>query len=107
SEWLPIDAMGKSTVDIEEKAAAAMEALVGSAAPFLDVVPITSEVTTGRAFVEITSRAREWKADLIVLGAIGAATPLDEAVLGGTRDTGMKETTFSGPIAGRPHTPQD
>ena len=102
SEWLPIDAMGKSTVDIEEKAAAAMEALVGSAAPFLDVVPITSEVTTGRAFVEITSRAREWKADLIVLGAIGAATPLDEAVMGGTADRVMKEADCSVLVARNP-----
>jgi len=99
SEWLAIDAMGKMTVEIGEKAAAAMEALVGSAKPSLDGVPITSEVTTGRAFLEIVSRAREWKADLIVLGAIGAATPLDEAVVGGTADRVMKEADCSVLIA--------
>src|SRR5262245_8265920 len=96
SELQPIDAMGKMTVEIEEKAAAAMEALVSSASPSLDVLATTSEVTTGRAFVEIVGRAREWKADLIVLGAIGAATPLGEAVVGGTADRVMKEADCSG-----------
>ena len=73
SAWQPIDAMGEMTVEMEEKAAAAMEALVGSARPSVDGLSITSEVTTGRTFVEIISRAREWKADLIVLGANGGS----------------------------------
>lgn len=102
SEWQPIDAMGEMTVEMEEKAAAAMEALVGSAGPSSRAPSMTSEVTTGRAFVEIITRAREWKADLIVLGAIGAATPLDEAVLGGTADRVMKEADCSVLVARNP-----
>jgi nucleotide-binding universal stress UspA family protein len=99
SEWLPIDAMGKMAVEIEEKAAAAMESLVGCARPRLAGLLLTSEVTSGRASAEIIRRAREWNADLIVLGSTGAATPLDEAVLGGTADRVMKEAACSVLIA--------
>ena len=64
SVFPPIDAMGKMAVEIEEKAAAAMEALVVSASPSLDGLSVTTEVTSGTAFVEIVTRAREWNADL-------------------------------------------
>ena len=102
SGWLPIDAMGKMTIEFQEKAAAAMEALVLSASPSVDGLSLTTEVVTGRAFVEIVRRAREWNADLIVLGAIGAATSLGEAILGGTADRVMKQAGCSVLIARSP-----
>jgi len=94
--------MGKMTIEFQEKAAAAMEALVLSASPSVDGLSLTTEVVTGRAFVEIVRRAREWNADLIVLGAIGAATSLGEAILGGTADRVMKQAGCSVLIARSP-----
>lgn len=107
SQFPPIDAMGKMAVEIEEKAAAAMEALVVSASPSLDGLSVTSEVTSGTAFVEIVTRAREWSADLVVLGAVGAARPLREVLLGGTADRVMKEAACSVLIARNPRPQPD
>jgi nucleotide-binding universal stress UspA family protein len=102
SQFPPIDTMGTMAVQIEEKAAAAMEALVVSSSPSLDGLSVTSEVTSGTASVEIVTRAREWNADLIVLGALGAARPLREILLGGTADRVMKEAACSVLIARKP-----
>lgn len=66
---------------LEEKAVAAMNALISSV-PAADI-ELTSEVTTGTAFVEILNRAREFKVDLVSMGTKGL-TLLEERVFGGT-----------------------
>lgn len=70
----PVVNAGSLVVGLIEKANAAMEKLLESAQSSLDGLTVTSEVTTGAPFREIVARAREWKADLAVLGARGAAT---------------------------------
>ena len=55
----------------------------------LIVVRLTSEVTTGRAFVEILSRVRERRHDLIVLAK--GITLLEETVFGSTSEHVVKE----------------
>jgi len=94
SEWLPINGMGEVTTQIVEKANAAMETLVSSVQPPLDGPSFTTEVTSGTAFVEIVNRAREWHADLIVMGAKGAAS-LENIVIGSTAERVLKDATCS------------
>jgi nucleotide-binding universal stress UspA family protein len=94
AEWLPINGMGEVTTQIVEKANAAMDALVASAQSSLDGLSFTTEVTSGRAFVEIVNRAQEWKADLIVLGSQGAAS-LEKIVMGSTAERVMKGAACS------------
>jgi nucleotide-binding universal stress UspA family protein len=89
-----VDAVGEMAVDLEEKATAALESLVESSASDLEGVPLTLEVTAGRAFVEILNRARDWEADLIVLGAKGAMA-LEQIIVGGTAERVMKEAPCS------------
>ena len=84
------DEAGEMAVALEEKATAALETLVASSASALEGVPLTLEVTAGRAFVEILNHARDWSADLIVLGAKGA-TALEQIVIGGTAERVMKD----------------
>ena len=99
------DAMGEMAVVLEEKATAALESLVASSASDLEGVPLTVEVTAGRAFGEILNHARDWAADLIVLGAKGA-TALEQIVIGGTAELVMKDAPCStlivrfGPLTG-------
>lgn len=62
-------ATAEVVIEIVRKANAAMETLVASAQSSLDSVALTTEVTSGRAFIEIVNRSREWRADLIVLGS--------------------------------------
>ena len=81
-------------IRIIEEANAAMEKLVASAESSLDGLAFTTEVTSGQAFVEIVERAREWRADLIVLGSKGI-TSLEEIIIGGTAENVMKEAPCS------------
>jgi nucleotide-binding universal stress UspA family protein len=76
-------------VEIVKRANAAMEELVASAQSSLDGPAFTSEITSGRAFVEIVSRAREWKADLIVLGSKGTGS-LEDMIIGTVEQVTMK-----------------
>lgn len=93
-EWLPTNGLGEVTIEIVEKANAAMETLVASARASLDGLSFTTEVTSGTAFVEIVNRAREWHADLIVLGAKGAAS-LEKIVIGSTSEQVLKDAACS------------
>src|SRR5262245_43869180 len=88
------DAVGEMAVELEEKATAAVESLVESLASGLEGVPLTLEVTAGRAFVEILNQARDWSADLIVLGAKGA-TALEQIVVGSKAERVMKDAPCS------------
>jgi nucleotide-binding universal stress UspA family protein len=92
--WLPPSGLSEVTLLLEEKATASMEKLVKPGARELKGLKITSEVNDGRAFVEILDRARDWKADLIVIGAKGAAS-VDEIVAGGTAENVMRKATCS------------
>ena len=81
-------------IEILRRANAAMEGLVASAQPTLKGLACTTEVASGRAFDEIVRRARDWKADLIVLGAKGM-TSLEEIIVGGTAERVTKEASCS------------
>jgi len=83
---VPADVMLK----IIERANTAMAQLVESEQSALDGLPLTTEVTSGRAFAEIVRRAREWKAELIVIGAKGI-THLEEVFVGGTAEAVTRE----------------
>lgn len=89
SDLIGVDEVGEMAVELEEKATAALESLVASSASDLEGVPLTLEVTAGRAFVEILNHARDWSADLIALGAKGA-TALEQIVIGSTAERVMK-----------------
>jgi nucleotide-binding universal stress UspA family protein len=90
SDLMGFDEVGEMAVELEEKATAALESLVASSASILEGVPLALEVTAGRAFAEILNHARDWSADLIVLGAKGA-TALEQIVIGGTAERVMKD----------------
>jgi universal stress protein A len=89
-----VDVIGEMAVTLEEKATAALETLIESSASDLEGVPLTLEVTAGRAFVEILNHARDWAADLIVLGAKGA-TAIEQIIIGGTAERVMKDALCS------------
>jgi nucleotide-binding universal stress UspA family protein len=93
-ESIPVRAADDEITSLEEKATAAMEALLATAAEKFNGVPVTTEVTRGRAYVEILNRARDLKADLIILGARGLTLP-EEAFLGSTVDHLMREASCS------------
>jgi nucleotide-binding universal stress UspA family protein len=98
SDWLPIGGIGEVTIQIEEKANAAMESLVRSAKASLSGLAVTTEATSGRAFVEIVNRATELKTDLIVLGSKGVAS-LEDIIVGSTAERVMKAANCSVLIA--------
>ena len=67
-------APGEAAVEFVQKANAAVEQLVASSQSALEKVTLTTEVSSGRAFDEIVNRARDWRADLIVLGTKGTTS---------------------------------
>lgn len=96
-----IDEMGEMAIKLEEKAFDALESLIESSASALEGIPLTMEITTGRAFVEVLNHARNWSADLIVLGAEGAAS-LEQIVVGSTAERVMKGAQCSVLIVRQP-----
>ena len=85
---------GEAVIKIVKKANEAMQALLTSARSSLHALDVNTEVTSGLASVEIVNRAREWQADLIVLGSKGT-TSLEEIILGGTAEAVTKEAPCS------------
>jgi nucleotide-binding universal stress UspA family protein len=85
---------GEVMIEIVNKANDAMQGLLASARASLHGLIFTAEVTSGLASVEIVNRAREWQADLIVLGSKGT-TSLEEIILGGTAEAVTKEAACS------------
>lgn len=83
SQWIAPDGLSDLTMEIENKAQAAMDHLKESAHGKLQGLELHTEITAGRAFTEILENARVWEADLIVMGAAGAGA-LEDAVLGST-----------------------
>ena len=92
-EALP-SARGEATMEFVQQANEAVEQLVASSQPALEKVTLTTEVASGRAFDEIVNRARDWRADLIVLGTKGTSS-LEEIFLGGTAEHVIKESPCS------------
>jgi nucleotide-binding universal stress UspA family protein len=91
---LPAPSSEEATISLEEKAEEAMEALIMREAKILEGAPLTTEITRGRAYVEILNRARDFQADLIVLGAEGFPWP-EEAVGGGAAEHVFKGASCS------------
>ena len=85
SQWVPHEGLSTLTMQIENKAQEAMDALVNSIRGELAEIDLKTEITSGRAFTEILENARVWKADLIVMGARGSGS-LEDAALGSTVD---------------------
>lgn len=79
---------------LEEKAAEAMDELIRREARILEGAPLTTEITRGRAYVEILNRARDFQADLIVLGAKGLPR-LEESIGGGAAEQVFKGASCS------------
>ena len=94
AEWVHAGRLDELTTSLEDKATAAMEALVATAKKAVNGTPVTTVITRGRAYVEILHKAHEWKADLIVLGAKGLTLP-EEAFSGSTAERVMKEAQCS------------
>jgi nucleotide-binding universal stress UspA family protein len=97
TEWAPVRGAGAEvTTETIARANAAMDALLASEETLLKGVRVTTEVTTGRAFVEILDRARTWRADLVVLGPRGAASlDLERVFLGSTAERVATSATCS------------
>ena len=94
SDWMPVSGVNEAAVALEEKAREAMAALIGTAEKAFNGNAVTTEVTPGRAFVEILNRARERQVDLIALGAKGL-TLIEEAFTGSTAERVLKAATCS------------
>jgi nucleotide-binding universal stress UspA family protein len=92
--WLPANGLSEVTLIIEEKAKAAMEALIKSSSRELEGLKVSTEINDGRAFTEILNRAGEWEADLIVVGAKGAAS-VEEIVAGSTAENVTRRASCS------------
>ena len=94
SELPPVKDLSSRIVSMEEKAMAAMQVLIKSSAVDLDGITLSTEIDAGEPFVEILNHARQWEADLIVLGAKGTAT-IEEVFVGRTADHVMREAPCS------------
>lgn len=94
SQWVPADGLSDLTMEIEKKAQDAMDKLVNSASDRLQNLSMHTEITSGRAFMEILENARVWDADLIVMGAQGVGM-LEDVALGSTVDRVLGEAGCS------------
>lgn len=88
ASW-PRDGEGQDVQSLEQKATSAMDALVTRSAVALDSVSLTTEITVGLAFAELSNRARDSTRDLIVVGAKGVKL-LEDALFGGTAEQVVK-----------------
>jgi nucleotide-binding universal stress UspA family protein len=95
SQWMAPDGLSELIMEIEGRAKEAMESLENSVRERLDRLTVHTEITSGRAFIEILENARVWDADLIVMGARGVATSLEEVVMGSTAERVLKEAECS------------
>jgi len=73
-----------------EQANQAMARLVESEQSALEGLSLTTKAINGRAFDEITRHAKEWNANLIVIGAKGISAP-EEVFVGGTAESVTRE----------------
>ena len=94
SEWFPTHSLGEMTVHMEEKAHQAVNTLLVCTAPKTNKLAVATIIVNGVPFVEILKQATTWKADLIVLGATGAAS-VDEIIFGSTAERVLKRAACS------------
>ena len=94
SEWFPTHSLGEMTIRMEEKAHQAVNTLLTRAAPNTKGLAVTTIIVNGVPFVEILKQATTWNADVIVLGAIGAAS-VDEIIFGSTAERVLKRAACS------------
>ncbi|HEX7229425.1 MAG TPA: universal stress protein [Candidatus Binatia bacterium] len=99
-----IEARPAVTVDVAneivQEANAAIDRLVASCGSVPAATDLTTEIASGEPSHEILNRAREWGADLIVLGAKGTAS-LESIILGGTAEHVMQGAPCSVLLARR------
>ena len=88
ASWFGGDGQGAAQ-SIEQKATTAMEALVARWAKALEAIPVTTEITTGLAFVELMNRVHDSTRVVIVIGAKGV-TLLEDAFFGSTAERVVK-----------------
>ena len=81
-------------IEINKRAKDALTELIDPARTWLEGLAIAGEVTSGAAFEEIVHRARDWRAELVVLGSKGT-TSLEEVFIGGTAEAVMKTAPCS------------
>ena len=94
SEWFPSHSLGEMTIRMEEKAHQAVNTLLTRAAPNTKGLAVATVIVNGVPFVEILKQATTWKADLILLGALGA-TSVDEIIFGSTAERVLKGAACS------------
>jgi universal stress protein A len=87
-------------IELNNRANDALIDLIESERSSLDGVTIVAEVTSGAPFEEIVHRARDWRAELVVLGSKGI-TSLEELFVGGTAEAVVKEASCSVLVARR------
>jgi nucleotide-binding universal stress UspA family protein len=79
---------------MEEKAHQAVNTLLICTAPKIDGLAVATIIVNGVPFVEILKQATTCKADLIVLGATGAAS-VDQLIFGSTAERVLKGAACS------------
>jgi len=94
SEWFPTHSLGEMTVRMEEKAHQAVNTLLTCTAPKTEGLAVATIIVNGIPFVEILKQASTWKADLIVLGAVGA-TSVEEIFFGSTAERVLRGAACS------------
>jgi nucleotide-binding universal stress UspA family protein len=92
AQWITPDRLGQITVELQGTAKKSMDQLIDS--DRFEGVEVQTEITSGRAFVEIVRKAAAWEADLVVLGAEGLAS-LDQIIMGSTAERVVKESACS------------
>jgi len=85
SEWFPAESLVQAMVRMDEKAHQALNALLTSCSSELTGLAVVTTIVNGVPFVEILKQRATWNADLIVLGARGAAS-VDQIVFGSTAE---------------------
>ena len=88
----PPSGSGEVVLEMTQKANAALAELLGSAPS--DNLKLTSEISSGDPAVEIVDRARDWRADLIVLGARGVIL-IEDLAVGGTAEIVTRDAPCS------------
>jgi universal stress protein A len=99
--WFSEHGLDDAVTSLEGKAERAMQTLVETASD-AGAVPLTTEITTGKAVVELLVRARTLNVDLIVIGRTGL-TLLEESVFGGTAEKVMRDAPCSVLVVRRSH----
>jgi glycine betaine transporter len=93
SEWFPTHSLGEMTVRMEEKAHQAVNTLL-ACTPRTNGLAVATIILNGVPFVEILKQATTWNADVVVLGATGAAS-VDELIFGSTAERVLKGAACS------------